>query len=265
MGRPPSLQSSFNSGNINTNSNDSAAPPRPWTPPLWLTGEKEKTNAKRVRQFTLPIPPISPETYKAVVSQISKQQQPFMQEKQQLNQLQAKLADQRAKVQAAQARIRAVEQAKEEGLRDIRELRQQETQTALENIEKKLRSKHEKETRERETQWKKDIEEECNANRKRLREQQEEQVKQQQDQEEKEPEEKKQKLDDDNKTESKPLKSDEKKKELAELEKKLDNLNENRTEMIWLLKQVIKAEEKQKAKSSDNKKPEPRITTSKQA
>jgi hypothetical protein len=42
------------------------------------------------------------------------------------------------------------------------------------------------------------------------------------------------------------IKSDSLKKELVETEAALERLNETRTEMIWLLKQVIKAEEKRK-------------------
>jgi hypothetical protein len=47
----------------------------------------------------------------------------------------------------------------------------------------------------------------------------------------------------------------EKNNRVTELQNEVEILYENRTEMIWLLKQVIKAEEKSKSKVAEDKKP----------
>ena len=61
------------------------------------------------------------------------------------------------------------------------------------------------------------------------------------------------------------IKSDGLREEVAEAEASLEKLNESRTEMIWLLKQVIKAEEKQKVDNNKKLPATSRIESSRQA
>jgi hypothetical protein len=253
---------------------------RPFTPPLWLTGEKQK---ERPRQWKVPLTASSLEVVQKVKRIISRNQRPYQQEQQSIHQAAAKLTEYQQKCAAAEKRIEALEQAKEVSLQDIREQRAAETAAAVEVVEKKLRAKFEKESKERELEWFKGVQVDCNAKRKRVEEdstaasekQQESNKRIHPDAEAKEatseggttgssttvP------LLESEKLQQSQAKTKEVQEELEQSKRKVTQLNENRTEMIWLLKQAIKAEEKEKStiKLASEKKPEAKISSSPQA
>jgi hypothetical protein len=256
---------------------DSSRHHRPFTPPLWLTGEKQK---ERPRQWKVPLTASSLEVVQKVKQIISRNQRPYQQEQQSIHQATAKLTEYQQKCAAAERKIQTLEQAKEASLQDIREQRTAEKAAAVAAAEKKLRAKFEKESKERELEWKKGVQEEWNAKRKRV-----EEAAATADSDK--PQESNKRLHADADAEAKatseggttgsstvPLVESEKlqqsqaktkevQEELEQRKRKVIQLNENRTEMIWLLKQAIKAEEKEK--SNKDKKPEAKIASSPQA
>ena len=112
-------------------------------------------------------------------------------------------------------------------------------------IEKRMRAQHEKKCKEQDESLRKEVAE---KNEKEFEEQQkkkkleEEETKSEEEdvKSTEEPESKKQKL------EKGKLKSEEIQEQLDEVPKKLDKLTEAKSEMVWLLKQVIKADTKRK-------------------
>jgi hypothetical protein len=247
---------------------------RPFTPPMWLTGEKQK---ERPRQWKVPLTASSLEVVKKVKRIISSNQRPYQQEQQSIHQATTKLAEHQKKCAAAEKKIEALEQAKEVSLQDIREQRAAETEAAVAVVENKLRAKFQKDSKERELEWKKGVEQDCNNKRKRAEEDAAASEKEQDPNK---------RLHADaearvsseggtNASSTAPLLESEKfqrsqaktkevQEEFAQSKRKVTQLNENRTEMIWLLKQAIKAEEKEKSLASE-KKPEAKISSSPQA
>jgi uncharacterized coiled-coil protein SlyX len=241
------------------------SPTRPWAPPVHYAGGllrgTLKPHANKVRQFVLPIPPIPLATFKAIRASLAGTNQPFAVQQNRIRTLTTKFHDQRNKAAASQKRITELEDEKEQGLRDIRETRQRETADIVAVVERKLRSRYEKEAAAAFDVWKVKLDEECEAKREAWKHEQEEQV-------QLEPDKKRTKIEikgnddqtdaDTGSTDDKVEKSDASKedilekrndilsKKLAESEATLEKLTETRAEMIWLLKQVIKAEEKRK-------------------
>jgi hypothetical protein len=245
---------------------------RPFTPPMWLTGEKQK---ERPRQWKVPLTASSLEVVQKVKRIISRNQRPYQQEQQSIHQATTKLAEHQKKCAAAEKKIEALEQAKETSLQDIREQRAAETEAAVAVVEKKLRAKFEKESKERELEWKKGVEEECNNKRKRVEEDAAAASEKQLESNKRLHADAEAKATSEGGSSTAPLLESEKlqqsqaktkevQEELAQSIRKVTQLNENRTEMIWLLKQAIKAEEKQKSLASE-KKPEAKISSSPQA
>jgi hypothetical protein len=275
MGRPPN--------NVPCHS-----PTRPWVPPSHVAGSLLRgtytPHSNKVRQFVLPIPPVPAATAKAIHESLVGTVQPYAAQQNRIRTLTSKVIDQRAKAAASQKRIVALEDEKEQGLRDIRETRQKETADIVAVVERKLRSRYNKETTAAHALWKEKLEEECEAKRKAWREeQQQEQLSTSLNEDE--PDKKRtklvgddvkkgieEKIDDtivntDNVTssdttiksvtlvtdepsmktkdeETTKKKSDLLQEKLIESEAALEKLTETRAEMIWLLKQVIKADEK---------------------
>ena len=252
MGRPP---------NVPCNS-----PARPWAPPLYLAGGLLRgtvtPHANKVRQFVLPIPPVPTATAKGIRESLAGTFQPFAAQQSRIRSLTSKVMDQRAKAAASQKRIVELEDEKEQGLRDIRETRRQETADIVAVVERKLRNRYNKETAVAQALWKEKLENECEAKRKAWRELG--------SSHEEEPDKKRTKLDGDiqdneqlddtviNKTNVSSSETATKsetevtvakkskilRETLIESEAALEKLTETRAEMIWLLKQVIKADEK---------------------
>lgn len=258
MARPP---------NIPTNS-----PNRQWSAPATVGSilrNAVSQHANKVRQFRLPIPPTPIDVRRAIEESVTaqRQQQPFAAQQNRIRTLTTKLHDQRAKAVASQAKLVALETAKEEGLRGIRETLQQETQQTVQNLERKWRSRHNKEAAAAELQWKEQLEEQCEAKRDELRKHMLENSSQ-------EPALKRLKLleeaakaavkgDDDSQdvpqddvivaliepaVSAVEVTSDFLQKQADAKVAAVDEMEQSRREMINLLKEVIKAEGKQKAK-----------------
>jgi hypothetical protein len=259
MGRPPNVPCH--------------SPSRPWAPPLHIAGGILRgtvtPHSNKVRQFVLPIPPVPAATSKAIRASLASTVQPFAAQQNRIRILTTKFHDQRAKAAASQKRIAELEDEKELGLRDIRETRQQETADIIAAVERKLRSRYNKEAAAAHAIWKEKLDEECEAKRKawKFEEQQKDEEKMNAVVHDDEPDPKRLKVQDKVETEKlettdaigittisetgtmdAPIvkKSDEIRKKIQETEATLEKLTETRTEMIWLLKQVIKAEEKRK-------------------
>ena len=170
-----------------------------------------------------------------------------------------KLADQQERVRTLTEKVQALEQAKEESLRDIRQVRDEETKVALEALEAAMRKKHSEKIQEEEQEWKKDLELQCQEKLKRQRDARVASEAAAADaaaaaaKRHKSSEPEKESL------------ADLKQKEIDDLKSTLDSLQEKRSEMVWLLKQAIKAEEKQKKGLDQDKNPQSKIMTSKLA
>lgn len=241
---------------------------------MWLTGEKQK---ERPRQWKVPLTASSLEVIQKVKRIISRNQRPYQQEQQSIHLATTKLTEYQQKCAVAEKKIQALEQAKEVRLQDIREKRAAETEAAVAAVEKKLRAKFEKESKERELKWKKGIQEDCNNKRKRVEEEaaasEESNKRYHADAEAKAASEggttgsSTVPLLQSEKLQQSQAKTKEVQEELAERKRKVIQLNENRTEMIWLLKQAIKAEEKERStiKLASEKKTEAKISSSPQA
>ena len=264
MGRPPNVPCH--------------SPTRPWAPPLHFAGGLLRgtltPHSNKVRQFVLPIPPVPTATAKAIRESLVGAVQPFAAQQNRIRTLTSKVLDQRAKTVSSQKRITELEDEKEQGLRDIRETRQQETADIVAAVERKLRSRYNKEAAAAHAIWKENLEEECEAKRKEWRLQQENQLCHSH---EGEPEKKRTKLEDDKQECEKSVsavdhsdsdnmvksdmaiapvaptseemieqrkKTDALREKLLEAEATLEKLTETRTEIVWLLKQVIQVDMK---------------------
>lgn len=252
MGRPP---------NIPTQS-----PSRPWVPPIHLSVLRGTAppHVNKVRQFVVPMPPV-PEATAHAIRNASTTQNPFAAQQNRIRILTAKVQDQRAKAAVSQKRVAELEDLKDQGLRDIRETRQRETAEIVANWERKLRSRYNKEVASAQAAWQAELDEACEAKRQawRLAHKEEE------NDTIEEPSRKRAKLQlepEETSTvddavavgvveKSAPsvvgldevvAKKDRLRQKVGQAEASLEQLTETRTEMIWLLKQVIKAEEKRK-------------------
>lgn len=235
--------------NANNNTSNSVLLRRQdYNPPLWLTGETSirPSGAGGSRhhkpRFTIPVPAAPPQVRARIQKAL---QVPLAQEKKQIAHLKSKLADQQKRIKAATAKVKQLEQKKERGIQDIRNVRKEEIATSLASLEKQMMEKHSQTEKELEMKWKQDIEEECNKKR---REKQEEMKRKLRERDEIETKRKKQKMES---LEAESMRqtskrTEEANTELAELKRNVDELQHKRTEIVWLLKQVIKAEEKQK-------------------
>ena len=253
-----------------------------WTPPLFLTGERQPA---KPRHWSIPIPSVDAQTLQAVQQFVTIE--PFSSEKKQVATLKTKYADQQKKVQLLQDRLVELETRKEQGIRDIRAAIQEQTEAKIQSVKKELQLNLTKELQQRELEWKQQIEQEYNNKRKleqeeKEKEQEQEHVKKDEKDTTDEPAAKKQKSEEtttntDSDVELKqkttnetqpvapPSKSQLLSKELTQLQAALDSLQEQRTETVWLLKQVIKLEEKKKFSDNSDQKPEAKTMASKQA
>jgi hypothetical protein len=225
-------------------------------------------------QFVLPIPPVPEDIAKEVSTKFLSSSKPFFVQESRIRLLTAKRNDQRERVTGYEEQLSELENQKEYALSDIISARKKEKDDAMNAIEEKLRTKYIDEFTVREQKILADFQEECDNKRKILREKHEKQR-----QEEKEQSMRRLELleavEADNESEGAQggqssllvlldetnneqvqlakKKIEEKRTELAELEANLVTLTDSRSEMIWLLKQVIKAEEKQKIKIDKEK------------
>lgn len=223
---------------------------RPWSPPLWLVGERQ---VPKPRSVSVPLPPIAP-TVKAHIQLAIKQKlSPFHAEQQEIDYWKAKYNGQTQRVHNLQNKLAQLEQRKEQGLLDLRERQKSETAASLRIWEESLTKKYEQECEQTRKAWRKSLEDECREKRKDALQG------------------KRKALQDEFRVSKRPRIESvpstelvhEKQTELQELQHQVDELQETRTEMVWLLKQVIKAEEKHKG--MDKKPQAAKTMASKQA
>ena len=120
----------------------------------------------KVRQFRLPLPPVPVPVRQAIEANVRlARRRPLATQQNRIRVLTTKLHDQREKAAASQEKLAALETAKEEGLRGIRESLQQETQQTVQTMERKWRHRNQKEVAAAEQQWKEQVEEQCEAKR----------------------------------------------------------------------------------------------------
>lgn len=272
MGRPPSI-----AGNNNNNSNSPMS--RPWVPPVNMAGLRHtatQPHANKLRQFLLPIPAVPTVTAKAIRHTLAGTSQPFAAQQHRIRSLNVKLHDQRDKAASCQQKIAALETLREQSLRDIREKRQQEAADTVAAMERKWRSRYSKDAAAAQALWQEQLDEEIAVQRQAWR--------RARDADGDETDQKRMRLLDaasageENSEEitdaaiaalvqpamsAVEITSPALREKNVEAEVALEKLIETRTEMIWLLKQVIKAEEKQKVEHS--KKPAAKIESSRQA
>lgn len=264
----------------------------------WLFSASGKTQDlqqqhKRRRFFEIDIPAIPEPVHHAIAKKIKQEQSVrFTQQEHKIRQLKAKLADQRSKAEGARSFLQELEQSKEDGLKDIEKLRKEEIEKTIAQKQKALRDSHEQEIQKMETEYMEKLEKECHAEAdrksqermKKIQEEEEaaaaaakaEQEKPNADDAEaplsklpkvvassSEEAEEGEEIEDEAKQQPTLYKSEILKKEVEELKATVEKANENRTELIWLLKQIIKAEEKQRAGMAN--KPNAQISASKQA
>ena len=261
MPRPPSHQDSGSYTPRDGGNSDGQQQADEWTfvPPAWLLGDTTSSKRPHGRLFKLQMQPV-PSAIRDAIRQTIQTEEPEKEE-QKARILRQKLQEQKRKQLAAKHRLESVREKKEQALKDVRQLKEQEAQKSLEQLEESLRSNFELEQEEQDQQWRQRVNEECEQEKKRSLEELEEK-------ERKEDEEaraaKKGKLDKATQEEQEASATHESSKEEIEgLQKEVDTLNHNRLEIVWLLKQVIKAEEKQKAGLQT--KPQARPVANKQA
>lgn len=225
--------------------------PRPWAPPTGMVHSGvSKTNHNKTRSFYFDIPPVPPEVANVIKSRASSNTNPFAAQQNRIRALTNKLQDQQKKAKTAQAKITELELQKQESLQQIRESNQAEMSKNVQSVERKLRARHAKEAAVEKQAFEQELNRECEVRRKRFRDElvlQEEEDEQAQ---------KATKTMEASETATAVEKLEQPSRSaalLAEAETELaqvETLKESRAEMIWLLKQVIKEEEKRKAKKA---------------
>lgn len=245
MPRPPSHQDSDMGM---TSDNNNGAPqedptPETWVPPVWLLGDTTSSKRPHGRLFKLSIRPV-PAAVKDTIMQQIKHEEPEKEE-QKARMLRQKLQDQKYKQHAAKTRLETVQKKKEKALQDVRQKSKEEAEKKLQQLEESMRSTFEQEQEEKDTEWRTRIQEECEKERKRS-------LEKLQEKERKEDEvaavTKRSKLEKVTEKEQDAAASQAAaKEEIERLQKETETLNHDRLEIVWLLKRVIKAEEKQKA------------------
>jgi predicted RNase H-like nuclease (RuvC/YqgF family) len=97
------------------------SPTRPWAPPINLSGGLLRgtttSQANKVRQFVLPIPPIPAANAKAIRTAVASTVHPFAAQQNRIRLLTTKFHDQRAKASAIQKKIAELDDLKDQGLR----------------------------------------------------------------------------------------------------------------------------------------------------
>lgn len=246
MPRPPLHQ---DSGSLTPRdaaaSSDHAEDPTPetWVPPVWLLGDTTSAKRPHGRLFKLNLAPV-PTAIRDAIAQNVKHEEPEKEEHK-ARMLRQKLQDQKRKQQTVANRLETLREKKEKALQDVREKRQEESKKFLQQLEESMRSAFEKEQEEKDLSWRQRVKEECEEERKRALEELEEM-------ERKEDEEnsnaKKAKIEKHAQEEKEAAAAEAAAKtEIDGLQKQIETLNHNKAEIVWLLKRVIKAEEKQKA------------------
>jgi hypothetical protein len=254
VGRPPKSVSRTNSQDRDGESGDQSSgdfqkttAPYSYIAPQWLL---EKQTQK---YFSVPIPAVPEPTRVAIEEKFgrdgtlhrSKNQSTKMVH--QLRQLQHDLQSHRQKTKLQKEKVAASISAKEEKLEELKRVRELEIEKRLEGLEQKLLKQQEQRNSEEEEKvraqiaedFDRNFEDEQKAKRKYIMESQKreekEEATEQAERDSKRP-----------KTKDPRLKSEMIQKKIDEAKSNTEKLTEMKSEMVWLLKQVIKAEMKQK-------------------
>jgi hypothetical protein len=244
-----SSSSNDEKGGSNSNSN-SAATNFSYTPPIGLFGN-EKLAPKF---FRIPIPPVPSSVQSAVQSYLThggaapiqpRKSLKSIKQLAQVKQLQHESKGLKQKVKLQKIKLDQALQIKERGLQDIRKLREEGMEQAMVTVEQTLRAQHDKNSQEQDDKLNKrvteEFEQEFEKDLEQKRKERQEKRKEMEDQ----PAAKKPKTTDDEQEEG-PKKSEFLEQTEKDNQANLDRLTETKSEMVWLLKQVIKAETKRK-------------------
>ncbi len=229
-----------------------------WSPPVWILSTDPRHSARVAAvgsrsqvnpMFRLKSDRIDVNTYQSIRSRIagtsSRTQEPAFRK-----QYHRKIQEMQRKIIECQQAYEELLEKKKESLEDIETLRRQEMEREIKTLEQKLRKEHQDKIKERKREWEAEIKAEFDERRQRLRKEQEERrVERGNARKVAEPAEE---------VHITPAVNEETgrlKQELADAKAEIEEMNEHKSEMIWLLKQVIKAEEKQKAHLQAEKRP----------
>lgn len=217
--------------------------PETWVPPVWLLGDTTSSKRPHGRMFKLHVNPVPADVQNAIQQTVQSEEPEKEEQKARI--LRLKLQDQKRKQQTAKNRLESVREKKEQAIKDVRQLREEEIQKSLQQLEETLRSNFEQEQEEQDQAWRQRVQDECEQEKKRSLEELEEKERKEDDQAKEAKKAKLEKTAQEEQEASATQKSGE--EEIEGLQKRIESLNHNRLEIVWLLKQVIKAEEKQKA------------------
>lgn len=264
MPRPPSHQDSGSltprdGGGTTSDNVPENSTPETWVPPVWLLGDTSSSKRPHGRLLKLSVRPV-PVAVRDAIKQSIKHEEPEKEEHK-ARLLRAKLQDQKVKQENVTKRLENVREKKEKALQDARKKAAEEAQKKLQQLEESMRSTFEQEQEERDQEWRQRIQEECDEERKRS-------LEKLQEKERKEDEvaaiAKRAKLDKASEKVQEAVSSQETAgDEIERMQKDIETYNQNRLEIVWLLKRVIKAEEKQKAALQGN--PQVKTVAPKQA
>jgi hypothetical protein len=254
--------------NDDTGSSDSdiatTTAPHTYAIPHWLIPEKQTA-----KFFSIPLPCIPQSTEQAIRASLEKKHVMTKESTRMIHhisQLQHEEKQAWHKVKVQKERLAQALATRKERMDGLRKSGEDETQTALEQLERNLRLDHDKEIQQiKETiraQVRVELEQKFveERDKKRKRDQEEEEQKQG---EKEESHAKRQKLDhaedgeikdDENNAPKEKSKVEELESKRAENQEKMEKLSEKKSEMFWLLKQVIMQEAKQKMERAKQKK-----------
>lgn len=174
--------------------------------------------------------------------------------------LRAQFNTQKKMLDKLEQKLESLQVQKEESVNDIREQLEKKQKEFVDSLKEQKKAELDEKISERKRSLDETLATECEKIEKRVKAElsENQQTEQLIEEEEKA-------ADDTASTEQTPLESVAIQERLDDIGKSIETINENRSEMIWLLKRVIKAEEKRRAKSVGDKKSEAKIHASKQA
>jgi hypothetical protein len=217
-----------------------------YTPPVGLFGNEKLAS----KFFSVPIPPVPTSVQSAVQSYLThhghapvkpRKSKKSAKQLAQLKQLQHESKGLKQKCKLQKIRLDQTLQAKEQGFEDIRKIRVEEIEEAMVTVEQTLRAQHDKNSQEQQEKLKEKVKEEFEQEFDNKMEQKRKDRQEKRKQAEEQPAAKKSKTD-----EQAPKKSELLEQKEKDIQANLDRLTETKSEMVWLLKQVIKAETKRK-------------------
>ena len=215
-----------------------------------------------VKYFSVPVPLPDTQVADAIRESVlgisgkrklSKTAKPF----ERLQKVTKELETKKQKCEHQRQKVEVAREAKEKGLNELKETKEKEVRASLESLEQTIISEHEAQVAEKQEQLKEEIKTQFDAEfEKQLEVKQKERDAQERklDEEEKAAAEgtnDETKADGDEDEGIKPAKRSElKEKEIEIIQGQIDKLTETKSEMVWLLKQVIKAETQRKIKEA---------------